>query len=115
MSLEACPLSLTFGPWYSICTSHHLGPLQVYSLGVFLSTAWSSWQPTSEEYATAYDLPVQLEFFGWDKSGALPFVSTTPSKILMSFHEAIVADTEQVRPKPQRPTPREEIPLSPVT
>jgi hypothetical protein len=59
---------------------------QVYSLDVVARSAWSFRQPTSEEYATAYDLPVWLQKFGWEKTeGSLLFLSATPSKILMSF------------------------------
>jgi hypothetical protein len=68
---------------------------QVYSLDVFSKTAWSVRQPTSEEYATAHDLPVRLQKFTWDKCVPLPFVSSTPSKILMAFREAIVCDTKE--------------------
>jgi hypothetical protein len=68
----------------------------VYALSVFeRGNGWITRSLSSEEIAAAYDLPVRLQKHHWSGT-ALPFLESVPSKVLMSFRDAIQNSTEEI-------------------
>jgi hypothetical protein len=62
---------------------------QVATLSVFSRTGWVSRQLTPKELVVSFDLPVALHKHWLKASKDLPFLSTTPSKVLMSVSDTI--------------------------
>jgi hypothetical protein len=61
----------------------------VATLSVFSQTGWVSIQLTPKELAIAFDLPVALHKEWLKASEKLPFLSSSPSKVLMAVSSAI--------------------------
>ena len=85
--------------------------ISVGTLSVFSKTGWVERKLTPKELAIAFDLPVDLHR-SWEFAlGELPFLRTTPSKVLMSLELAVVGSVAShavARPVPVR----SETPLS---
>jgi hypothetical protein len=61
----------------------------VATLSVFSKTGWVDRWLTSKELAVSYDLPVALHKEWLSASKDLPFLSATPSKVLLSVSSAL--------------------------
>ena len=70
----------------------------VATLSVFSQSGWVSRRLSPKELAVSFDLPVGLHKEWLKASKELPFLTSTPSKVLMSVSSAMAREMAGVEP-----------------